>query len=53
MEFRRRRAQPAKQELHNQLHAANDHTEAVELLRRLQEQTVNVSAAPLAGGARP
>jgi DNA primase len=52
-EFRRRRAQPAKQELQNQLHAANDHTEAVELLRRLQEQTVNVSAAPLAGGARP
>jgi DNA primase len=52
-EFRRRRAQPAKLELQNQLHAANDHTEAVELLRRLQEQTVNVSAAPLAGGARP
>jgi DNA primase len=52
-EFRRRRAQPAKQELQNQLHAANDHTEAVELLKRLQEQTVNVSAAPLAGGARP
>lgn len=41
-EFRRRRAEPAKQELHNQLHAANDHTEAVKLLRRLQEQTVNV-----------
>jgi DNA primase len=41
-EFRRRRAEPARQEVHNQLHAANDHTEAVKLLRRLQEQTVNV-----------
>jgi hypothetical protein len=41
-EFRRRRAEPARQEVHNQLHAANDHTEAVELLRRLQEQTVDV-----------
>jgi DNA primase len=45
-EFRRRRAEPAKQELHNQLHAANDHTEAVELLRRLQDQTVNARVAP-------
>jgi DNA primase len=54
-EFRRRRAEPVRQEVRNQLHAANDHTEAVELLRRLQEQTVNVDpdAAPLAGGARP
>ena len=41
-EFRRRRAEPGRQEVHNQLHAANDHTEAVELLRRLQEQTVDV-----------
>ena len=41
-EFRRRRAEPGRQEVHNQLYAANDHTEAVELLRRLQEQTVDV-----------
>jgi hypothetical protein len=45
-EFRRRHAEPAKQELHNQLYAANDHTEAVELLRRLQDQTVNARVAP-------
>ena len=34
--FRQRRAQPAKQELKNQLHAAGDHAAALELLRRLQ-----------------
>jgi DNA primase len=38
--FRERRALPEKQELQNQLHAANDHTEAVELLRQLQNRTV-------------
>jgi len=38
-EFRNRRLQPVKQELHNQLHAADDHAQAVELLRRLQSQT--------------
>jgi DNA primase len=36
-EFRRRRLLPAKQELHNQLHAVSNHTQAVELLRRLQD----------------
>jgi len=41
-EFRRRRVEPERQEVHNQLHAAVDHTEAVELLRRLQAQTVSV-----------
>jgi DNA primase len=41
-EFRRRRIEPERQEVHNQLHAAVDHTEAVELLRRLQAQTVSV-----------
>lgn len=41
-EFRRRRNEPARQEIQNQLHAAGDHTEAVELLRRLQAQTVSV-----------
>jgi DNA primase len=41
-EFRRRRIEPERQEVHNQLHAAVDHTEAVELLRRLQTQTVSV-----------
>jgi DNA primase len=43
-EFRRRRGEPAKEEIHNQLHAARDHTEAVELLRRLQQQSVSVDA---------
>jgi DNA primase len=37
--FRERRERPRKQELQNQLHAASDHTEAVELLRRLQNRT--------------
>jgi DNA primase len=34
--FRQRRVLPEKQELHNQLHAAGDHAQALELLRRLQ-----------------
>jgi DNA primase len=37
--FRKRRVLPIIQELHNQLHAATDHDQAVELLRRLQEPT--------------
>ncbi len=36
-EFRRRRLQPLRQELQNQLGAVSDHAEAVELLRRLQD----------------
>jgi DNA primase len=39
-EFGRRRARPESEELHTRLQSAHDHTEAVELLRRLQEQTV-------------
>ncbi len=35
-EFRKRQAMPIVRELHNQLQAVTDHTEAVELLRRLQ-----------------
>ncbi|MBV9126252.1 MAG: DNA primase [Planctomycetes bacterium] len=38
--FRQRRLRPVQQELRNQLHAASDHTEAVELLRQLQQPTV-------------
>jgi DNA primase len=38
-EFRRRRLQPVKQELQNQLSAVSDHARAVELLRRLQAET--------------
>jgi DNA primase len=38
-EFRRHLLGPVKQELQNRLHAARDHTEAVELLRRLQNQS--------------
>jgi hypothetical protein len=52
-EFRKRRAEPEKQELHNQLHAACDHREAVELLRQLQ-QTVDVPpGAPSIAGTGP
>ncbi len=40
-EYRRRRLQPEKQELHNQLHAVNDHARAVELLRRLQDHSAS------------
>jgi DNA primase len=40
-EFRRRRLQPVKQELQNQLNAVSDHAQAVELLRRLQDHTAN------------
>jgi DNA primase len=39
-EFGRRRARPKTDELQTRLQSAHDHTEAVELLRRLQEQTV-------------
>jgi DNA primase len=38
-EFRRRRLQPVRQELQNQLNAVSDHDQAVELLRRLQAET--------------
>jgi DNA primase len=38
LEFRKYRLEPVKQELQNQLHAATDHKEAVELLRQLQNQ---------------
>jgi DNA primase len=41
-EFRRRRQiEPVQQEIKNQLHAAQDHATAVELLRRLQTQTID------------
>jgi DNA primase len=40
-EFRKRRTLARQQELQNQLHAANDHMEAVELLRQLQVRTVS------------
>jgi DNA primase len=40
-EFRRRRLQPAKQELQSQLSAVSDHAQAVELLRRLQDHTAS------------
>ncbi len=40
-EFRRRRSLPQRQELHNQLHAVADHSQAVELLRRLQNHSAD------------
>ncbi|HMC63651.1 MAG TPA: DNA primase [Gemmataceae bacterium] len=39
-EFRKRRLQGKKQELQDQLHGTPDHTQAVELLRQLQNQSV-------------
>jgi DNA primase len=53
--FRRKRGEPLKEELHNQLQAAGDHTEAVELLRRLQQQSLSVEAgaSPPRDGAGP
>jgi DNA primase len=39
-EFGRKRARPKQEELQTRLQSAHDHTEEVELLRRLQEQTV-------------
>ena len=40
IEFRRRRLQPVKLDLQNRLTAVNDHDQAVELLRRLQNEDV-------------
>jgi DNA primase len=41
-EFHKRRQLPETQELQNRLHAAHDHTEGVELLKRLQQRTVGL-----------
>ncbi len=38
-EFQKRRVEPEKQKIQNQLQAAIDHTEAVELLRQLQKRS--------------
>jgi DNA primase len=52
-EFRRKRqVEPVQQEIKNQLHAAHDHATAVELLRRLQTQTID-TAPGTARGAGP
>jgi DNA primase len=51
-DFRQRRAEVHKQELQNQLQAASDHTEAVELLRQLQQRRMvspELGPAPTAG----
>ena len=40
--FRERRSARVKQELQNQLHAANDHAAALELLRQLQNRNVDL-----------
>jgi DNA primase len=52
-EFRKRLLEPEKRELQNQLQAACDHTEAVALLRQLQQQTVGLEpgATALAPGS--
>jgi DNA primase len=49
-EFRNCQVASVKQELQNQLHAASDHREAVELLRQLQIRTVSSESAPPALG---
>jgi hypothetical protein len=41
-EFRKRREEPKRQEIQNQLQAASDHTEAVALLKRLQQHSVDI-----------
>ncbi len=52
-EFRKRREQARKQELHNQLHAARDDAAARELLRQLQNSSVGVTpGAPADSHAR-
>jgi DNA primase len=52
-EFRRRRqVEPVQQEIKNQLHAAHDHATAVELLRRLQTQTIDTAPAPARSAGR-
>jgi len=40
--FRERRLRPVTQELHNQLHAASDHSKALELLRQLQNRNIEL-----------
>jgi DNA primase len=50
LEFRKRRMENDKVELQNQLHAACDHTEAVALLRQLQQQTASLEPALPAQG---
>jgi DNA primase len=50
--FRDRRERPAKQELHNQLHAASDHALALELLRQLQNRPGEISPDEAAPAAR-
>ena len=40
--FRKRREEPKRQEIQNRLQAASDHTEAVALLKRLQQHSVDV-----------
>jgi DNA primase len=53
-EFRRtRRIEPVKQELQNQLQAETDHRAALELLRRLQNETKDPDPDAPDGGARP
>jgi DNA primase len=47
--FRENRERPQKRELQNRLHAAQDHTEAVELLRRLQNRMTPPDAPSGAG----
>jgi hypothetical protein len=46
--FAEKRLRPVTEELHNQLHAAPDHRTALELLRQLQNRTVELGPDTLA-----
>jgi DNA primase len=50
-EFHKRQAMPVTEKLQNQLKAASDHTEGVELLRQLQQRTLGLEsgASPVGG----
>jgi len=57
-QFKARRQKTVTQELHNQLQAASDHAAALELLRRLQDRTIELgpdttSQGGWGGGAPP
>ncbi len=49
-EFEKRRLEADKQRLQNRLHQARDHTEAVELLRQLQNRTGGLDPGPSVAG---
>ncbi len=49
--FQERRLRRARQELHDQLHAAQDHAQALELLRQLKHRHVDSDPGPAVAGS--